>query len=270
MPSYRFSLLLACAVLAWAGACAKKQPLTTTGTQGDKYFNDLGKKALENKDWEDARSYFKQLIDSYPRSNLVADARLGVADSYFFQRGSTNLVLAIAEYRDFLTFFPNHPRADYAQYQIASAYHKQINKPDRDQAPTIEAVAELKKLTDLYKNSLYAEKGRDLLALCHDRLAEHEFTVGSFNLKHRKNCRGAIARFKVILQDYPTYAHKDEVYFQLGEAYRLCRSPLEAMPYYQQVISDYPKSEFKDDAQQILTTLKAEQAAEGEKVTRKP
>lgn len=256
---------------ALAFACGKKAPQVSPAAQGDKFYVELGKKELEEKHWEQARTYFKQLIDSYPRSNLVAEARIGIADSYFNQRGAGNLVLAIAEYRDFLTFFPNHPRADYAQFQIAAAYHKQINKADRDQQPTLEAVTELKKLMELYRNSLYAEKGQELLSDCYNRLANHEMDVGAFYLKSRKACRGAIARFKNILEKYPTFSRSDEVYFQLGQSYVLCRSPLEAMPYYQQLIDNYPQSSLKNEAEAILASLKAAQASpDAGKVSRKP
>lgn len=252
------ALLLLATLTACGGKHVNQSP---AGAQADRYLLDLGKNALERKKWEEARTLYKQLIDSYPRSPLVAEARLGVGDSYFFQRGSGNLVLAIAEYRDFLTFFPNHPRADYAQLQIGKAYFQQINKPDRDQTPTLEAVTELKKLTELYRNSLYAEEGQKLLAECYERLAQHEFNAGLFYLKQRKACRGAIARFKTALEKYPTFSKVDAVYFQLGEAYQLCGSPLEAMAYYKHVIDNYPKSELREEAAEKLDALQEAQRA---------
>jgi len=257
------ALLVLVATFAACGGKEVTQP--PGGAQADRHLLDLGKSALERKKWEEARTLFKQLVDSYPRSPLVAEARLGVGDSYFNQRGSGNLVLAIAEYRDFLTFFPNHPRADYAQLQIGKSYFQQINKPDRDQTPTLEAVTELKKLTELYRNSLYAEEGQKLLGECYERLAQHEYNAGLFYLKYRKACRGAIARFKTALEKYPTFSKADAVYFQLGEAHQLCGSPLEAMAYYKQVIDNYPKSALREAAEEKLDALQ-----EAQRVSRSP
>jgi outer membrane protein assembly factor BamD len=236
------------------------------GRPADTILMERGKNALEDKDWTEARGYFQQLLDSYPRSQLAGDARLGIADSYFNQKGAGNVVLAIAEYRDFLTFFPNHPRADYAQYQIALGYFNQIRGADRDQEPTRTAVEELQKLNELYRNSMYAEEGRKLLQECYERLAEHEFQVGYFYLKTRKWCRGAIPRLKGVLEEYPTYSEPDKVYYHLGEAHELCNSPSEAVPYYQQVIDNYPESEFKEKAEERLTDLE-QRAAEPKKGT---
>ncbi len=239
-------------------ACGGKETVSDSrlgGRPADTVLVELGQGALESKDWTDARNYFQQLLDTYPRSQLAGDARIGIADSYFFQRGSGNIVLAIAEYRDFLTFFPNHPRADYAQYQIALGYYKQIHSAERDQEPTRTAVEELNKLTELYRNSLYAEEGRALLQECNELLAESEFLIGQFYLKTRKWCRGAIPRLKGVLETYPTYSGADKVYFHLGSAYELCNSPSEALPYYQRVIDNYPDSEHRKDAEDRLTKL---------------
>ncbi|MFQ5791048.1 MAG: outer membrane protein assembly factor BamD [Acidobacteriota bacterium] len=257
------------ACLAWGiwlaafVACGGKDVDTgkARASQGDQRLLELGNQALENKKWEEARGYFRQLLDTYPRSQLAGDARLGIAETYFNQKGGSNLVLAIAEYRDFLTFFPNHPRADYAQYRIAMAYYRQMHGPDRDQEPTRTAVEEFEKLIELYRNSLYAEEGRKLLQECYDNLGQHEVDVARFYLRTRKWCRGAIARLKTVLQKYPTYGKTDEVYFYLGEAHRLCNRPSEAMPYYKQVIDNFPTSEHVREAEERLDALRSQMKA---------
>ena len=251
------ALLLAAFVSStWILACGGKSAGALSGSgQGDERLVALGRDALEREKWEEARGYFQQLLDSYPRSQLAGDARLGVADSYFNQKGSGNLVLAIAEYRDFLTFFPNHPRADYAQFQIGYGHYRQIHAPDRDQDPTALAIEEFEKLTELYRNSRYAEEGRKLLEECYETLAESEFQVGFFYLEIRKACRAAIARFSEVLEKYPTYKRKDELHFRMGSAYQMCGQLDQALPHFQQVVDNYPESEFREQAQTILSTL---------------
>ena len=244
-------------LLLLSGACSKR-PLYTdfSGEGGDQRLLELGKTQQEAEHWEDARSFYQQLIDTFPRSSYVGDARIGIADSYFYQRGSGNLVLAIAEYRDVLTFFPNHPRGDYVQYQIAYAYYRQKHSADRDQEPTHTAVEEFQKLIELYPNSPYADKGKELLLECTELLADHEFRVGEFYLKVRKHCEGSIARLKGVAENYPTFSRADEVYFQLAEALTMCGQPSEAMPYYKRVVDNYPTSDYKDDAEERLGTLR--------------
>lgn len=250
--------LLVLALAAVSACGGKSQESLPGGAQGDQRLMALGRDALENEKWEDARGYFQQLLDAYPRSQLAGDARLGVADSYFNQKGSGNLVLAIAEYRDFLTFFPNHPRADYAQFQIAYGHYKQIHSPDRDQDPTTLAIEEFEKLVELYRNSRYAAEGRKLLDECYETLAESEFGVGLFYLQIRKHCRAAIARFNDVVEKFPSFSRRDELHFRLGSAYQLCNQPDEAKPHFQQVVDGFPDSKFRDEAQSALATLQVD------------
>jgi outer membrane protein assembly factor BamD len=247
-------------VLAIAGlGCGNKRvEEVPRGAQGDERLLELGRLAIEDKDWTEARGFFQQLLDSYPRSQLAGDARLGIADSYYNQSGSGNLILAIAEYRDFLTFFPNHPRADYAQYQIAYGHYRQIHSPDRDQEPTKLAIEEFETLIRLYRNSRYAEEGQELLAECRETLAEAQFRKGWFYLDIRKHCRAAIGRFTEVLEEFPSYSKRDEVHFRLGSAYQMCLQLEEAQGQFRQVIDEHPDSTFREEAQSILGTLQAQ------------
>ncbi len=252
------SVLVAASLAVAVGCGGKVEPTSGVATQGDQRLMELGRASLENKRWTEARGYLQQLLDSYPRSQLAGDARLGIADSYFNESGSGNLILSIAEYRDFLTFFPNHPRADYAQFQIASGHYRQVQSADRDQEPTLLAVEEFEKLIDLYRNSRYAEEGRVLLAECYDLLAQAEFGIGEFYLQIRKHCRAAIPRFLAVIDKYPTFVKLDEVHFLVGTAYQQCRQPDEARPHFRQIIDAFPDSEFREQAQTILATLPTE------------
>ena len=74
-------------------------------------------------------SIFRQLVDTYPQSPYRADAKLGVGDTYLGE-GIDRVVRARAnEFREFLTFYPTHPRADYAQYKLAMAHFYQMPRP---------------------------------------------------------------------------------------------------------------------------------------------
>ena len=59
------------------------------------------------------------LINTYPDSEYLAKAKLGVADSYYQGRRHVEHHQAIQEYKDFITFFPFLDEAAYAQMQVA-------------------------------------------------------------------------------------------------------------------------------------------------------
>ena len=88
------------------------------------------------KDTEKSRLYFRQVIDSFPKSFYAQRAKLAIADSYFEKGDEGSMILAASEYREFIQLYPFSPSAPYAQYQIAMSYFKKALKPGRDQTKT--------------------------------------------------------------------------------------------------------------------------------------
>src|SRR4051812_32371908 len=115
----RLRLVAATLALAAACACASStgRGLVPSGTlDPDKFLFDRGTQALTNKKWLTAREFFKEIVETYTQSTYRPDAKLGMGDTYLGERTPESLVLAINEFREYLTFYPTNPRADYAQY----------------------------------------------------------------------------------------------------------------------------------------------------------
>src|SRR5258707_4704438 len=111
----RQALQAACVVclIALSAACAKTGTgrVVPAGTaQPDQFLYDQGQVALAKEKWLTAREYFKQLSETYVQSPLRPDAKLAVGDTYVREGGSANLVLAINQVREFLSFYPLHRR----------------------------------------------------------------------------------------------------------------------------------------------------------------
>lgn len=251
-------LALGAVTLALGLACSSR-PLAEipTGAQADRRLLALGQQSLEDRDWEQARTWFRQLLDSYPRSQFAGDARLGIADTYNNQRGAQNALLAATEYRDYLTFFPNHPRADYAQFQIAYGHFERRRSADRDQEDTELAATEFEKLLELYPNSRYAEEARVHLAECRNDLATSVLLKAEFYQDHRKWCRGAIPRLEDVLRDFPDFDRRAEVRERLGRALSDCGREQEALVHYQKIVEEHPDSVHLEEARQRIREILA-------------
>src|SRR5512143_3730195 len=99
---------------AAAGGCASKDRQMAAGSsQPDKFLFDRGTESLNKRRWLKAREYFRQLVDNYPQSQYRPDAKLGLGDSYLGENTTESVILAVNEYREFLTFYPTSRRADY-------------------------------------------------------------------------------------------------------------------------------------------------------------
>src|SRR5262245_5850888 len=100
-------------ILLGISACAsgpKKPPVGTL--EPDKFLWERGTEELNKKHWLTSREYFRQLMDSYPQSVYRADAKLGLADSYLGEGSAESNVLAVNEYREFMSFYPTNPRTN--------------------------------------------------------------------------------------------------------------------------------------------------------------
>ncbi|MHB8616258.1 MAG: outer membrane protein assembly factor BamD [Candidatus Acidiferrales bacterium] len=103
-----------------------------TNAEPDKILYDRALNDYNHGRYTESRLSLQTLINSYPDSEYLAKAKLAVADSYYKEGGTEGLTQAVAEYKDFETFFPFLPEAAYAQMQVAMAHYRMMEKPDRD------------------------------------------------------------------------------------------------------------------------------------------
>ena len=247
-------------VLAGVSACgggSKKPPVGSL--EPDKFLWERGTEELNRKRWLTAREYFRELMDSYPQSPYRADAKLGLADTYLGEGSTESQVLAINEYREFLSYYPTHKRGDYAQFKLGMSYYYQMHSADRDQTETDEAITELTHFVEQYPNSALIDEGRKRLREARDRRSDANFRVGLFYLRTGRFPPAAIDRFQTILKTDPEYTRRDSVYFYLAQALIRMKREAEALPYLDRLIAEFEFSEHLEEAKKLAETLKADQ-----------
>ena len=246
-------LMLAGLFAGCAASSARKPP---TGTPDpDKFLFERGTDALNNHKWIVAREYFRQLVDTYPQSEYRADAKLGLGDTYLGEGSAESFVLAANEYREFLSFYPTHKRADYAQFKLAMAHYYEMRKPERDQSETREAITALQTFVDRFPRSSLAEEGKQHLREAKDRLDDSDFRVGLFYFR-AKWYPGAVDRLKPLIERDPEYTRRDAVYYYLAESYVALKRDAEALPLYERLLKEYEQSEFLEASKKRVDELK--------------
>jgi outer membrane protein assembly factor BamD len=258
----RFSLplgsLLVTVALLGAACTGRPRSMVPPGTsEPDKFLFDKGSEALNNKKWLTAREFFKQVTETYTASPYRPDSKLGIGDTYLGEGTAEALVLAINEFREFLSFYPTNRRADYAQYKLALAHVRQMRAPQRDQTETREAIREFEMFVARYPNSTLMPEVRTKLREAKDRLDESDYLVGYFYYRQRWY-PGAIDRFKTLLKQDPDYTGRDAVYFYLGESLLKMKGlEAEALPYFEKLLQEFEKSEYLPEANKRIAELKA-------------
>ena len=215
-----------------------------------------GEEQFGRKKWQRARNFFSHVYENYPNDPLGRRSLLRVADTYYNQGDPVNLVEAQYKYRDFINRFPGSESADYAMLQIAMVSFKQMEKPDRDQQKTREAVEKLCDMIRTYPRSTYNSEAQARLQQARDRLARHEHVVAKFYIK-RKSYLAAVQRLNFLIDAYPAYTERDSAFYDLGSALASLGRNGEARLYFERVVTEFPKSSWAERAKRRLDGLKA-------------
>jgi outer membrane protein assembly factor BamD len=251
--------LAALAFVALSVGCGGSRPtgIPPNIGQPDRFLMDRGNESLKDRRWVNAREYFRQLVDSYPQSPLRPEAKLGIGDSYLGEGSMESRLMAATEFREFLTFYPTNPRADYAQYRLAMTYYEQMRDPGRDQTETKQALQEFDAFFQRYPNSPLIPEVKTKWREARDRLSESSFRVGVQYYRMRW-FPGAIDRFREVLRDDPGFSRQDAVLFHLAESLARTDNKAEAIPYYERLVEEFEQSEHLTEARRRLQELQAQ------------
>jgi outer membrane protein assembly factor BamD (BamD/ComL family) len=124
------------------GGATTRGSLPTGTLEPDKFLFDKGTTALEARKWLTAREYFKQVVETYTGSVYRPDAKIGIGDTYLGEGTSEALVLAINEFREFLTYYPTITRSTSCRSAISgrcarrSATRPKRGTPSRSSTPS--------------------------------------------------------------------------------------------------------------------------------------
>lgn len=253
------ALLPLLVLVALATGCGKKSVEIAPDLAGsDEALYKLGEFEMK-RDTEKAILYLRQVIDSFPKSFYAQRAKLLIADAYFRKGDETNMILAAAEYREFIRTYPYSPSAAYSQYQIAMTSYKKMLKPGRDPSKTIQALEDFRKVVADYPASDQAKPAQERIKECEERLAAHDAEI-AIGYHRRRAYRAALSRLTELMSTYPEYSRLDEIYFYLGDSHFWMRQYDQAVPFFTKVVTDYPGKKLAKTATkklQEIETLKA-------------
>ncbi len=246
--------MLAFAAL-WLTGCGQKSAGIQEGAAApDTQLFETGMEYLQKNQFIKARLAFQTLINTYPDSEYTPTSFLSIADSYYAEGGTENLLQAEAQYKDFLIFYPTHEMADDAQLKIAAINYRLMKPYDRDPTAARKAEVEFKRFLQNYPDSELTPTAREALREVEETLARRDQEIGDFYMK-RKSYGAAEARYKEVLLKYPEYSYMDVTLYRLGQSLENRGQVTEAAVYYQQLVKEYPFSPYFEAAREKLILL---------------
>jgi outer membrane protein assembly factor BamD len=282
------AVALAVVVLAGVSAQAKEKkpkhkknqdlsanPLANIkSNQPDKILFDKAEVSLKKGRYDVARLTLQTLLNTYPDSEYRMRAKLAVGDTWFKEGGAAALTQAEAEYKDFITFFPNAPEAAEAQMKVADIYYQQMEKPDRDFTNAQQAENQYRIMINQFPDSTLVPRAKQKLRDVQEVLAERETQIGLY-YDSRDNYPASIARLQTVVDTYPLYSKSDQALLGIGQAYEgearamqmasgmpgAVRERMRAMymdraaAAYSKVITRYPMAPHVEDARDRLVAM---------------
>ena len=244
--------ILAASLLGGCFGRKKAAPVAGTSAEPDKVLFNRATDDIKHGHYTVGRLNLQTLINTYPDSEYLAKSKLAIGDSYYKEGGMAGLKQSIAEYKDFITFFPFLDEAAYAQLQVGMAHYRQMEKPDRDHAEAVEAEAELQTFLEKYPNNPLAPQAQQHLRETQEVLAEGNFRIARFYFIRGAN-RAAGARLLELTSRYPLYSQADQANLMLAQIYEKTERNDFAAKYYAKIVQEYPLSPLAREAKAKLT-----------------
>ena len=273
------AVILSFAGSLWAGPLGQKKPKITKvktptaqkkaapadSAEPDKVLYMRAIQDVQHKKFTEARLDFQTLINTYPDSEYLAKAKLGVADSFYKEGGTSNLTQAVSEYKNFIVFFPFLDEAAYAQMQVGMAHYRMMEKADRDNSEAEAADQEFRAFLEKYPQNPLVPKAEQYLRNVQEILADGEFRVARFYYL-KQDFRASAARLVEVSDRYPLYSQSDDALFMLGSIYWRAKQVSKnedaknhfadlAAKCYERIVRDYPLSDSAPEAKARLKLM---------------
>lgn len=250
--------------------------LIPIGTERDEYEELIGNvtpgrdrelfivatREVRKANHEVGRLLFQTIITTYPDSPYLPMSKLAVADSFYLEGTTSNLIQARSGYQDWLTFFPTHPLADRVLLKIVECEMRQIGLPDRDVTNAKRAEQKLKAFFQQYANSPIRTEADVRMKEVQDNIALHDLYAGDYYYKQsvsqkKGGLKGAQSRFREIVEKYPKFSFLDEPLYKLAVTYQIEEETEQAAKYFQQLVRDFPYSDYAEKAKEQLELMGA-------------
>lgn len=228
----------------------------------DRQLFEVAAREARKSKYEQSRLLFNVIITTYPDSPYLPHAKLAIADTFYLEGTTSALIQAANSYQEWLTFFPTDPLADEVMLKVAEVEMRQMGLPDRDVAHARKAEQRLKALLQQFPNTALRPDAQIRLGEVQENLGMHTFQVGNFYMDRYErgvapNPKGAQSRYREVVEKYPNFSRRDRVLYLLANTYVLEEEPDEAAKYFQEIVRNFPNSEYAEKAAEQLEAIGA-------------
>lgn len=249
-------------------SCGEYQKVLNKGSVEDQY--KMAVKMYETKKFGKALRLFEKVTPAYRGKPQMERVQFMVAQSNFNEK---NYSLAGYYFDRFTNNYPKSSKREEAAF--LSAYSYKLSSPvfSKDPTDTNKALESFQSFINTYPNSDKIEEAnqhykelRYKLQKKYFEIAKTYYTTSDYDLR---NYKAAIQAFDNLLSDYLGSEFKEEaLYYRLKCAHDFVLKSTDrrkfdrikdAIEAYQKLKRNFPESEFMEEANDMLVTLKKEE-----------
>ncbi len=186
----------------------------------------MGKKELDEGDFDKAEKVFTRLVARFPYGAISEQAQLDLAFAQFKLAKYEEASSTVAR---FIKMYPVSTQIDYAYYLKALinfdrenrwlAKIARLNMSARDLGAAQQSYNDFSEVIRRFPTSKYAPEARDRMIYLRNRLALHDLDVGIFYY-NREAYVSAAGRAKYLLETYPQSAVENDAVALLAASYK--------------------------------------------------
>ena len=229
----------------------------------------IGDIYLEVGDSLKARSLYNQVMDEWPSSEYVFNARAGLIKADIFDGSDTTVMTDI---NDLITDYKDKSELPFTVFQFGEQYWKMAN--DEFQKTNPELLGRNSVPNEAMKNKLLQaktvwEKIINQLPDSDTKIQAYKFAA--MCLQDLDNKEQAIAYYQTVIDKWPEYQDADYCQFMIGRLYSsLCmlgiitdsERDVKTEETYKQLVDNYPNSPYAKMAQKWLKSYEKRNAPE--------
>ena len=227
-------------------SCSSLPPPKELKKDVDYFHEAMGH--FNSKNYFDSIPAFEKVREKFPLSPYAVLSELRLGDSHY---GKDEYVEASHYFENFRRLHPSNQHVPYSLFMAGICAYKQILSHENDQAFSRVALEHFQLLVDIFPTSPYSGKALCKISEAKQRIAENEFFVGSFYLR-KQNYKGAIDRFRKVLQEYPTAIKKDKLLYYIADATIQSGNKEKGLRILKLLLARYPDSDYSPEATVLI------------------
>jgi len=171
----------------------------------------------EDEQWDEAAGAFSAVLTLGRGSNVAQDAQFYLAEANF---NNKRYLVAASEYERFTLLYPDSPRRETADINIARCYFELSPRYKLDQTYTMQAIENFNIFLSRYPSSEFREEAIASIDALREKLAQKIYSAANF-YRRTQRYEAAVLTYGEVIDQYPETTWAEQSLVDQMESYIL-------------------------------------------------